>query len=338
MRRFLLLLALICGVVVLTGAQEVIFRTSGTLAYDASLPSGEGDSRNSYSIRVREGVLLEAIAASTEVDTWVDVQLPDGTTFSNDDYVGLDAGFLRLMPASGELRVTVSALYAHQEGSYTLTVREMPPPRTVVAGDRVSGTLTKGAYEGERRADLFHLRGEAGEQVVIELLSEDFDAFLEVVDQSGRTFFDDDGGRGFNSRLAYRFAESGSLTIIATSALGDSIGSYELRVTPLSRNVVARYEGRLRPGGRRSYDGKLVEVYEYNGRMGQSVAILLESDDFDPVLYLNHADGRHLAMDDDSGGNANSLLDVVLPSTETYRIYVVPFTDSEGAYRLTIFE
>lgn len=330
MRRVLPVLVALGLLVHSAWAQEVLFRTAGFISEDSEPVT--------YSIRVAEGILLEAIAASAEVDTWMDVMLPDGSVFSNDDYVGLDAGFMRLMPVTGELKITVSALYTHQEGAYTLTVRQMPTPRSIAAGERVSGALTKGEYEDERRADLYFFSGSAGDHIVIDLMSDDFDAYLEVVDYQGRTFIDDDGGRGFNSRLPYRFDDSGSLIIIATSLFGESIGAYELRVTPFSRSVVARYDGRLRAGGRRTYDGKLVEVYEYNGRMGQSVSILLESEDFDPVLYLNHSDGRALAMDDDSGGNANSLIDIVLPSTETYRIYVVPFMDGEGSYRLTIFE
>lgn len=339
MRKAILALAvLFFGVALSLAAQEQVFRTTGSIRSGVSASDAAGEPRNTYRVRVQDGSLLEVVAASSDVDTWLDVVLPDGTEFSNDDYDGLNAGFLRVMPAAGHLVLTVSSLYAHQEGSYELTVREMPRPRIIQVGDRVAARLDKGSADARRNASFYAVTGRAGDMIVIDLLSEDFDAFLEVVDSRGQIFFDDDGGRGFNSRLPYRFEESGTLIITATSALGQSVGEYELRVTELARTPVARYDGFLRAGGRRAYDGTLFEVYEYNGRMGQSVTILLESDDFDPVLFLSHADGRPLAMDDDSGGDGNSLLDVVLPSTETYRIFVTPFYESEGAYRLTVFE
>lgn len=329
-----------CGVMIVTtpylSAQEVLFRTSNELTAGVS-GTQAGDSLHSYRVRVEEGTLIEVVAASDAVDTYIDAVLPDGTMLSNDDYDGLNAGFLRVMPESGRLAVEVSALYGGQGGPYTLTVVELPAPRPIAVGDRVENTLTKGTGYA-RRADLYHLRGSAGEQIVIDLISADFDAFLEVTDEQGRTRFDDDGGRGFDSRLSYRFEDAGSLIISASSVLGESIGNYELRVSPFDKTMTARYEGQLRPGGRRAYDGKLFEVYEYNGQAGQSVTISLESDDFDAVLYLSHADGRNITMDDDSGGDGNSLLDVVLPSTETYRIYVTSFFEGEGAYRLTVYE
>lgn len=340
MRRipvFLLVCFLIAVVIPVMHAQEVLFQTSGVLS---ARPGGErsSDARNTYRVRVEAGTLIEAVAASNEVDTWVDVVLPDGTSFSNDDYVGLDAGFVRVMPETGHLSITVSALYG-EAGEYELVVTRLPAARTLNAGDRISAVLGKAAYDGRRFADVYHLEGRAGEWVTIDLISPDFDAFLEVVDDQGNSYFDDDSGEDLNSRLAYRFENSGSLIITASSVMGDATGSYVLRVTPFERTIVMRYEDRLDPNGRRTYDGRLYRAYPMDGRAGKSVAILLESEDFDSVLFLSREDGRHLAMDDDSGGGLNSLLDVVLPADEIYQIFVLSFHEDEGGdYQLTVFE
>ncbi len=333
----LVLLAGFLSVPVLFADEEVLFRTAGTVLLDDGGAPDDAP-RNTYRVLVREGAFVEVIAASSSIDTWIDAVLPDGTTVSNDDYDGLNAGFLRMMPATGHLVLTVSSFYRNQEGPYTLTVTELPQPQRLSVGDRVASTLRKQDFHRDRIAHHYYVTGEAGDRVILDLISEDFDAFIEVIGEQGRTRYDDDSGRGFNSRLVYLFEESGSAIVVATSALGESTGSYELRLSPFDRTVTARYNGRLRADGRRAYDGRLFEVYEFAGRMGQSVTISLESEDFDPVLYLSYADGRHFAMDDDSGDNLNSLIDVVLPSTETYRIFVTPFYDGEGAYRLTIYE
>jgi hypothetical protein len=94
----------------------------------------------------------------------------------------------------------------------------------------------------------------------------------------------------------------------------------------------------LDAGDRRTYDGKYVDQYEYAGTRGQQVSFLLESDDFDTVLYVSNPDGSNLGRDDDSGGNGNSMLNVTLPADGTYTISVVPFFSGMGSYSLTIYE
>ncbi|POR01812.1 hypothetical protein AU468_07610 [Alkalispirochaeta sphaeroplastigenens] len=333
--RLLSVLLLMAGVGLLqVTAQEELLRASGEILRGSVLD----DSRNIYRVRVEEGALIEVIAASTEVDTWIDAELPDGTALSNDDYDGLNAGFLRVMPASGHLVIRVSAAFRDHAGRYTLTVTARQNPREISPGDISRGSLEKGGAGGDRWSSLYRLRGRGGDEMTIDLRSDDFDAFLEVVDQEGRSFYDDDGGEGFNSRLVYRFQEDGTLLVIATSFGGSSTGSYELEVSSQRRTLVARYEGTLREGGRRAYDGRLYSVYEYEGRPGQSVRIALDSDDFDPVLYVSHPDGRPLSMDDDGGGDGNSLLDIVLPASGIYRLFVVPFYEAYGRYELRIYE
>ncbi|SIQ78602.1 hypothetical protein SAMN05920897_11510 [Alkalispirochaeta americana] len=315
-------------------AQEELLRASGEILRGSILE----DARNVYRVRVEEGALIEVIAASTEVDTWIDAELPNGTSLSNDDYDGLNAGFLRVMPSSGQLVLRVSAAFRDREGRYTLTVTSRRPPREIAAGEVRRGALEKGEGGGDRWSSLYQVRGRAGDEMTIDLRSDDFDAFLEVIDQEGRSFYDDDGGEGLDSRLVYRFQDDGTLLVIATSVGGSRAGSYELEISSQRRTLVARYDGTLRQGGRRAYDGRLYSVYEYEGRPGQSVRIALDSDDFDPVLYVSDPDGRPLAMDDDGGGDGNSLLDIVLPSSGMYRLFVTSFYEAYGDYRLTIYE
>jgi hypothetical protein len=334
---FVLLIGFLAAAVPAVHGQEVLLQTSGFLTARTEDGPG-GDAGNTFRVRVEAGSLIEAVAASDDVDTWVDVILPDGTTFSNDDYVGLDAGFVRIMPETGQLSITVSALYG-EPGEFELVVSRLSAGQTLNVGDRISATLGKTAHDGRRFADIYHLSGNAGEWVNIDLISPDFDAFLEVVDDRGNTYFDDDGGSDLNSRLAYRFEDAGSLIITATSVMGDATGSYVLRITPFERTVVMRHDDRLEPDGRRTYDGRLYRMYQMEGRAGRSVGILLESGDFDPILYLSREDGRHLAMDDDGGGGLNSLLDVVLPADEVYQIFALSLhPDEAGDYRLTVFE
>ncbi len=333
-----------CGVMVAVGAlfvpaglaaQEVLFSASDSLG-PGDIVGPHGTFQDVYEIRVEAGRTIEVIARSDEVDTYIDAVLPGGEVISNDDYEGFNAGFMTRISRTGTMRLTVSPLFSGSGGGYELIVVTAGDPEPISVGAVVNGRL--GDKTG-RSADLFALSGRAGQRVVIELDSDDFDAYLQAIDDSGRTFSNDDGGaEGLNSRLAYTFEGAGTLTITASS-LGGGAGAYQLRIIESSQTVSRRYDGTL--DGRsddRGYDGTLYDVYELAGNAGRSVSILLESDDFDAVLYLNNADGTNLSRNDDDGGNGNSLIDVTLPRTESYSIYVTSFFGGEGSYRLTIFE
>jgi len=70
----------------------------------------------------------------------------------------------------------------------------------------------------------------AGEFVTIELMSDDFDAYLYVVGPGlPEPLTDDDGGEGLNSRLGVSFPNDGLYRVVASS-LGGALGMFTLRV------------------------------------------------------------------------------------------------------------
>jgi CHAT domain-containing protein len=94
-------------------------------------------------------------------------------------------------------------------------------------------------------------------------------------------------------------------------------------------------EGELTAGDPKLDDGTHYDVYEFQGRAGEEVAIELESEEFDAYLMLNH-NGDRVGEDDDSGGQLNSLMVVELPTDGTYRVIANTVKAGEqGRYRLT---
>lgn len=84
---------------------------------------------------------------------------------------------------------------------------------TINYGDRVEGSLS----EDQARAS-YVFEGTAGDEVMISLTSEEFDAYVSLMDAGGEMLAeDDDGGDGFNAELTFTLPESASYTIIATS-------------------------------------------------------------------------------------------------------------------------
>jgi hypothetical protein len=85
-------------------------------------------------------------------------------------------------------------------------------------------------------------------------------------------------------------------------------------------------------------DGSLYDEHTFEGRAGQSVAIDLESADFDTFLILLDPEERIVGQHDDvSQGNFNSTLNVTLPVDGTYTVIANGFdSNSRGRYQLLI--
>lgn len=320
-------------------AQQLLFSTEGTLAPgDRTAP--EGGFQDRYELSVPADSFIEVVVSSDDFDPFIAVEMPDGTTFSVDDYRGLDAGFTRDSGPGGTLAVRVSSLFPDERGSYRIRALRHPSPPLLAIGETVGGTIAPLDVQSfARPADRYTVRGTPGDRIVVDLTSADFDAFLELADGRGRVLTDDDGGgAGLNSRLSYQFEERGAVTITATSFDGSEGGSYELRVSAAPSDVRARIDGELGAGDERAYDGTRFDLHEIAAEAGDLVTILLESDDFDPVLYLARGDGSLIERNDDGGEGTDSMITATLPASGVYRLYVTGFLDGVGRYRLTVLE
>lgn len=321
----------IAAVLLLSGslsAQEEIYSQEGEFT------AGGDASANRHVIEVEQGMSVEVVVTSDSIDTTLNATLPDGETLYNDDYEGLNAGFVRTMTSGGALEVVAAPLSSGETGSYRIVARTLAPPQSIEVGETIEARLGEANASGDR----YELRGEAGNRVVIDLRSYDFDAYLTVTDSSGEDTTDDDGGdEGYNSRIAYRFDTDETITITASS-LGSESGRYELSVGELSNEVAEKFSGSLTSDSPRAYDGTRYERHEFEGDAGATVTIMLESNAFDPVLLVSNPDGSNLTRDDDGGEDNNSEAVVNLAESGTYAIYVTSFSDALGSYEVTILK
>jgi serine protease Do len=193
--------------------------------------------------------------------------------------------------------------------------------------------------------NLYTFDGEAGQEVVIEMSSSELDAYLILLDPSGRDVAqDDDGGGQTNARLSTRLPVSGTYTVLANSYAPGEQGQYRLRVATSSSvpqayvGPILEEQGRLQPGGPVLPDGSLYREYVFQGEAGQPVLITLESPDFDTYLMLIGPDGDVLQHNDDiSNSNFNSQIRAILPASGTYRVVANAYdSNGQGEYRLTV--
>lgn len=94
--------------------------------------------------------------------------------------------------------------------------------------------------------------------------------------------------------------------------------------------------GELEPGDLLMADSTFADVWELTGAAGESVVIDVRSDEFDTYLQLLDPAGAVIGEDDDSGGDLNSRLAIVLPATGRYRIVVNSAGHEPRAGRYTV--
>lgn len=311
-------------------AQDEIFSEAGEFSTVVDAQA------NRHVIPVEAGTTIEVIVISDDVDTTLSATLPDGQRFTNDDYDDLNAGFIRAILTDGNLEIIASPLSEGETGSYRVVARTLPPPQMIGIGESVTGRLT-GTAQG-KAGHRYQLEGNAGERVVIDLRSYDFDTYLELQTEDGEMLSDDDGGdQGTNSRLHYQFEQDGTILLTASGLNSDDTGQYTINAGALSEEVYAQHEGRLTQDDTRGYDGTLFDRYEIEGQAGETLTVMLESNDFDTVLYISNPDGSNLTEQDDHNEDTNSLAVVNLTENGTYAIYVTSFDNDTGRYELTIY-
>ena len=91
----------------------------------------------------------------------------------------------------------------------------------IAVGQAMAGELEPGdlLMADSTLADVWQLEGTAGETVSIDVRSDEFDTYLEVLDAAGtRLGQDDDSGGDLNSHLTLTLPASGTYQIVVNSA------------------------------------------------------------------------------------------------------------------------
>lgn len=102
--------------------------------------------------------------------------------------------------------------------------------------------------------------GQAGEFVIIDLASSDFDTFLILLDPQGNRIATNDDGDGTNSRIAIALPTTGTYTVWANSYVAGATGSYTIAIQRTSIAAVSAEGDRLIEQGRVQLDQGQIET------------------------------------------------------------------------------
>lgn len=227
----------------------------------------DGSYNDTYTYQGRAGETISITLHSDDFDALVTVGAYEGGECTemdaNDDGGGgTDSRLTMTLPDDGAYHIHVGSAKAAETGRYTLRIeRGVADPDTVgeeetpysgfaVAADTAVAaperiglgiSITGWLREGDRQAtsddtffDVYTYSARAGESVIVEMISSDFDTELRVgrrVDGVWEELgSDDDSGEGTNSLLELTFPESGEYEIHAKALFTGDTGTYHVSV------------------------------------------------------------------------------------------------------------
>ncbi|GAB4514555.1 MAG: hypothetical protein OHK0046_16830 [Anaerolineae bacterium] len=278
--------------------------------------------RHTYTLTAEAGTSLMLRLESRDFDAYLLLLDSEGNVVAEDDDSGgqLNAELAYTVDASGEYTVVATSVREHASegaffasGSYTLTLEGdnaapeataevTEEPSTIfersddtesqITGDIVPGGSVEGRLTASSPEQSYTFTAPAGEVITITLMSDDFDAYLNLLDNNGDVLaYDDDGAGDLNSRIGpYAIAAEGTYTIVATSYSGDATGSFTLYMETSNLETVVFGE---------SVRGALDEetpltAYQLTVEDGDTFVISLETDSYSTYVTVTDTNGTTL--------------------------------------------
>lgn len=321
---------------------------SGALADDYNFTGGVGD-------------IAVIDLSSGEFDTYLYLYDPSGELVAdNDDYGdGSNSFIVYVLPEAGTYTVEVSSYAENETGQYRITLTnatDLFPERSsteIVSGSDLDGSLGEGDGSSRERvghfADDYTFAGAAGDQVLLDLTSAEFDTYLYLYGPDGELSAEnDDYGSVSHSVIELTLPASGTYTVEVTSYESQETGGYRISfrsgtgIRP-ERSVTEITSGDMLAGSLGPGDGPsrtsnvyFADDWTFTAAAGTAVVIGLESDQFDAFLFLFGPDGELVAYNDDFGNSTNSFVSYQLPADGDYTIEVTSYSEGEsGEYRIT---
>lgn len=356
-----------------------------------------------WTLMLQAGQDVTVDLLSNEFDSFLMVAGPGiDEMLTDDDGAGsCNARVTWTASESGEYRIVVNTIGEGTIGDFVLQVTAFPGPqqeepcepgaemfdvdvtdlpdvdvtdlpiegRMLTVGREATGTLTTSDREGPDGAYMqaWGLAMSAGQEVTVDLVSDEFDAFLWLGGPGRDNLTDDDGAGACHSRITFTAPEDGLYRVVASTLSGGTTGSYVLRVTrepgPVSPEACegdevlegmgidlavlpvgdrrlslgSKVSGRLTSADTTSSDGSYMQAWGLVMGAGETLTVNLISGDFDAFLWLAGPGVDAPLSDDDGGGACNSRITFTAPTDGIYRIVVNTVLPGEtGSFRLLV--
>ena len=203
--------------------RDVRFLNQGVYVADSLGGDSDGDD-GLWSFEGRAGRVVSVAARSEYFDTTVQLLDPAGDVVASNDDAGdgTDSELLTILPVDGRYVVRVSPYEEGDTGAYEVRWREVDRPPF-----ELGGTLSD---EEAERGVIVEFEAAAGEWLIVDASSTDFDTIVELLSPDGQVMaFSDDDGLGSDSALSVILSVDGRYRVRVASFFGGG-GAYELSV------------------------------------------------------------------------------------------------------------
>lgn len=185
---------------------------------------------DAYPVSLLAGQILMVGMQSADFDPYVEILDPRDEVIAADDDSGPDVNaYLAVrIPESAIYTIQATSFEGESTGEYSLSYG----PTTIEWDVSTTGSLGFGDDqhpEDQTWMDVYSVEATVGQSLIVEMISIDFDAYIEVVDPAGEVIAqNDDQGGGFNALLVVLLEQSGTYQIRANAYSDPSEGRYEL--------------------------------------------------------------------------------------------------------------
>ncbi|NEQ33800.1 MAG: trypsin-like serine protease [Leptolyngbya sp. SIO4C5] len=222
-----------------------------TISVDGPVVSGQLDSNsnvlpvdnsyfNVYAFEGNAGQPITVEMRSSEIDSFLILVAPDGSTVGQDDDSGgnFNAKLSATLPTSGTYLVLANSYAPAEAGRYQIRVSSTGQIQNQAqnrSGNyllQVQGALTEGDQVLSDRTyyDEHTFQGSSGQSVTIDLQSSDFNPYLLLVAPDGSVVAENNNisDRNFNARIVTTLPVSGTYRVIANAYAAGGQGQYRL--------------------------------------------------------------------------------------------------------------
>lgn len=318
--------------------------------------AAEGE-HDDHAVQLTAGVEYRIVAACDQDCTDVDLILLDGSgnVVTSDVETDADPVVAITPPSTADYTVRVAIVTCsvapclHAARLYQAGAAAQVASATSGRVIDERGTLASGDEElnGGEYVDRFEVQATAGQTLVADMVSTDFDTYLFVRGPNGdQEDNDDHEGNSSRSRLEVQITESGTWRVSATSYAGGETGDYRLTVdlngagsaaSAVSSTGTRNESGELRSGDQTLDSGEYYDSYSFMGTAGEQVVIDLRSTEVDPYLILMAPSSESEQNDDFEGSAERSVISTTLEETGEYTVVVTTYAPNEsGSYDLQI--
>lgn len=220
-------------------------------------------------VPIEAGQYIEVILESQAFDPQLILETPTGERWFNDDDRGSSSRSRIELDADrpGIYRVGVTTFEASESGAYTLDFRIKPGEdpagmrlsQKIAGGEQAEGRLMYGdtVLGGGSFADRHHFDAEVGQQVILDVTSQQFDTYLRLQGPDGSIIENDDFDGPGHSQIELEIEQAGRYRVVVTTYQPDQTGRYKL--------AMKLRKGPKEAAPERKIIGLFVGISDYNG-------------------------------------------------------------------------